>query len=162
MVVHCQAKRIEAYRSVSKRIEAYRVGSVTLTFDLNVRILRDRTDRTARDAGVVVVAFAVVLAVDARGGVKIRGTQIIVPGFVRGEIMGGDVVPHAQDGGFRAPSAGLSDTERNGPVERGTGTRASRVVCWKKKKKTNKSETPQHPTQTKKKKSFWWLMPLRQ
>jgi hypothetical protein len=143
-------KRIEAYRSVSKRIEAKRVGSVTLTFDLNVRILRDRTDRTARDAGVVVVAFAVVLAVDARGGVKIRGTQIIVPGCVRGEIMGGDVVPHAQDGGFRASSTGLSDTERNGPVERGTGTRAPRVVCEKKKK--NKSETPQHPTAPKQKK----------
>ena len=116
-------------KRILKRIEAKRVGSVTLTFDLNVRILRDRTDRTARDAGVVVVAFAVVLAVDARGGVKIRGTQIIVPGCVRGEIMGGDVVPHAQDGGFRASSTGLSDTERNGPVERGTGTRASRVVC---------------------------------
>ena len=138
-------------KRILKRIEAKRVGSVTLTFDLNVRILRDRTDRTARDAGVVVVAFAVVLAVDARGGVKIRGTQIIVPGCVRGEIMGGDVVPHAQDGGFRASSTGLSDTERNGPVERGTGTRASRVVC--EKTKTNKSETPQHPTapkQTKK------------
>jgi len=115
--------------------------------------LRDRTDRTARDAGVVVVAFAVVLAVDAGGGVKIRGTQIIVPGCVRGEIMGGDVVTHAQDGGFRASSTGLSDTERNGPVERGTGTRASRVVCWKKKKQVRNTTAPNR-TQTNKKSLF--------
>ena len=47
-----------------------------LTFDLNVRILRDGTDGTARGAGVVVVALAVVIAVYARGGVKIYGATI--------------------------------------------------------------------------------------
>ena len=42
--------------------------------------------------------------------------------------MGGDVVTHAQDGRLRAAAAGLGDPEGNGPVKRGPGPRAARVV----------------------------------